>query len=240
MLARTLISDAFRLIGVTRTGQTPSADALADGLSTLNGMLDAWANERLMVPMIVRRVLDLIAGQQTYTIGTAGNWNVPRPMRIEGAGLISGTTETPMDHALTFQHWAAISNKSQSGRPYKLYYDKAFPLGNVSLWPVPDDSSLDVALYCWAPLLAFADLATTQYDLPAGYELALRFNLAVNLIPAFTIQNKSSMQQHVLVMDLAKQYKGNIKMLNAPVYELAIDAALAPRGGFDITTGNYR
>ena len=239
MLAVSLIKDAFRLIGVTRPGQTPSADAQAEGLATLNAMLDAWSTERLMIPVIVRRVFDVTANQQTYTIGAAAMWAGQRPVRIERAGLVELGSETPIE-VLSEGRWAQIPVKSQAGRPAKLYYDGAYPVGNVSLFPVPEDSSLDIALYCWAPLAAFADLAATSYDLPPGYQLAITYNLAGLLIPGFTIQNKSDMQQHQLVLDRAREQKAWVKMFNAPVLELSIDAALTGSGAFDITTGSYR
>jgi hypothetical protein len=205
----------------------------------LNAMIDAWSIERLMIPVVARRVLDLVAGQQTYTIGPAGDWEVPRPVRIERAGLVSDRHETPMD-ILSLDQWVEISVKDQAGLPARLYYDGAYPLGNVSLWPVPEDASLKVALYCWSPVVAFTDLATTEYDLPPGYEIALRFNLAEYLMPAFTIQNKSSMQQHGMVIERAREQKAWIKMLNAPFLDMKIDPALTGDGGFDIVTGEYQ
>jgi hypothetical protein len=239
MLAQTLIKDAFRLIGVTRIGQTPSPEALGEGLAMLNAMIDAWSIERLMIPVTARQVLNLVANQQTYTIGPAADWEVPRPVRIERAGLVSDRHETPMD-TLSLDQWVEICVKDQVGLPSRLYYDGAYPLGNVSLWPVPEDASLKVALYCWSPVVAFADLATTEYDLPPGYEIALRFNLAEYLMPAFTIQNKSTMQQHGMVIERAREQKAWIKMLNTPFLDMKIDPALTGDGGFDIVTGEYR
>lgn len=239
MLAQTLIKNAFRLIGVSRVGQTPAPEALAEGLAMLNAMLDAWSIERLMIPVIARRVLDLEANQQTYTIGSGGDWDVPRPVRIERAGLVDDRHETPMD-VMSHDQWSEIGEKEQTGLPWRIYYDGAYPLGNVTLWPVPVDSSLKVALYCWSPITAFADLATTEYDLPPGYEMAVRYNLAEYLIPAFTIQNKSTMQQHSLIIERAREQKSWIKMLNAPFLDMKIDPALTGDGGFDITTGEWR
>lgn len=244
MKAQAIIKDAFRLIGVSRTGQTPSSDALADGLATLNAMLDAWSIERLMVPVIVRRQLDLVASQQTYTIGTGGDWDVARPARIERAALINNSNvsyplEVPME-ILSVERWAEIRLKAVTSTfPTRLYYDQAYPLGNVSVWPVPTDSSYDVALYCWEPLAQFADLNTTEYDLPPGYLLCLRYNLAAELMPMFVIQNKSNGQQHGLVLEKAREQKAWVKMMNAPTVAMSMDSGLrSGGGGFNWLTGN--
>jgi hypothetical protein len=50
---RDRIKRAMRLIGAAATGETPSADELADGLTALNAMLSSWSLESLLVPSIV-------------------------------------------------------------------------------------------------------------------------------------------------------------------------------------------
>lgn len=238
MKAQALIKESLRLIGVTRAGQTPSTDVLAEGLATLNSMIDAWTIERLMVPVIARRVVDLVVGQQTYTMGVSGDWDEDRPARIERAGLIDGDTETPLD-IWTLGEWADQQLKSTSGSPRAIYYEPTYPLGTVRVWPVPDGAD-QLALYVWAPLAQFADLNTTEYDLPPGYAAALKFNLAVELMPGFADgRNKSTLQQMGLVRERATEAKAWIKRFNEPVEFLKCDAALVGGGSYNVLTGRY-
>ena len=244
MTASEIILAAFRLIGSSRVGQVPATAMTAEGLSTLNGMIDQWSIERLTVPVIVRRVLPLTVGQQAYTMGLTGDWNVPRPVRIERAGIIITTNppqpvELPIT-ILSVQGWSNIVIKAtQSTIPTALYNDGSYPLTNISMWPVPQDSSNYVALYCWEQISSFADLSTTSYDFPPGYVLALKYNLAALLMPLYVIQNKSNMQQWQMIIDQAATLKGSIKAFNAPLTVLKPDAALTSTAAkFNWLTGD--
>ena len=237
MKAQELIIQALRLLGTLRVGQTPSADVLAEGLSMLNGMLDAWTVERLMVPTVARRELALVPLQQTYTIGAGGDWDVERPVRIERMGAeVDGSGEVPVT-VIGVEQWADLQLKSATGTfPQVAYYETTYPLGRVHVWPVPTVSGTAV-LYCWAPVAQFADLNTTDYDFPPGYLLCLRFNLAGWLMPAYTIQNKSQQGQWNLMIERAEERKAWVKMVNAPAPRLEIDAALQGGQGWSVLTG---
>lgn len=239
--AQTLINGAFNLIGVLTQGESPTSTESTDALAVLNAMMDAWSIERLMVPVIKRQVFDLTASQQDYTIGSGANWSVARPARIERAGLIMNTNpsqpvEIPM-RVLSLGDWAEVRIKALTQTfPKWLFYDPTYPYGTVRVWPIPTDSTYDVALYFWSPVIQFADLSTTSYDLPPGYDLAIRYALAVELLPSFGVVGDSS----TLVISRAAELKGNIKMLNAPDVRLAADPALQgdTRGVFDWRTGD--
>jgi len=91
-----LVSRSLSLIGVLASGETPSGAESSDGLSFLNDLLDSWNAERLMVFTITREAFDsngnpfyLTLGKQDYTMGTGGNFNFPRPARIERAGIFT-------------------------------------------------------------------------------------------------------------------------------------------------------
>src|SRR5437899_828707 len=139
--ALTLISRALRLIGAFAAGEAiPAADA-QDALAVLNDLLDAWRLEALLVYAIDRDVFALSAGVSAYTIGTGGTWNTSRPVRIEQAFFqdttVSPVLELPMT-ILTDQEYESIRVKGTSSTwPLALYYDQNYPLGTVTLYPVP-------------------------------------------------------------------------------------------------------
>ncbi len=43
--AQTLITRALRLLSVVGSGETPDSNALTDGLTALNAMLEGWRNQ---------------------------------------------------------------------------------------------------------------------------------------------------------------------------------------------------
>jgi hypothetical protein len=243
MTARQLIYSALRFIGVLRTGQSAAPEAEADGLVMLQSMIDQWQTERLMVYTINRNQFALTASQQVYTVGSGGNWNIPRPARIERAGVIvPGTypTELPI-RKISIQQWAQEypAKTVTSSLPTAFYENGGFPLIEVTLWPVPSVATNSIALYTWSPLQSFADL-TTDYSFPPGYDLALRFNLGEMLWPMFVVNSKSNANgmQLQMVQQMAREAKQKIKTLNQPVLNMRVDPQLTVnRYGWNWITG---
>ncbi len=234
-----LISSSLRLIGVLASGETASGAEATDALAILNDMIDSWQIERLMIFTTSRQVFPLTSGQQAYTIGTGGNFNVPRPTRIDRAGIINlgnpaQPLELPMEY-LTVEQWAAIPVKNiQSALPLKVWDDGGYPLRTLYYWCIPN-TSVQTALYTWTALSQFADLVTV-YTFPPGYAKALRYCLAVDLAPEYG---------RPIPMEVATQAilsKANIKSLNVPLLDLRCDPALvAPdKQIFNWLTGDSR
>src|ERR1017187_9802781 len=87
-----LINSAFRKIGVIAAGELPNSDESADALISLNVMLESWSAEQVAIYQILNFQGLLVATQQAYTMGTGGNFNTARPIKIESVGLITPDT----------------------------------------------------------------------------------------------------------------------------------------------------
>ena len=88
MQVKDLIYAGFRIAGVlANAGRNflESGSHYQDAFAILNAMLDSWNTERLTVFSIKQHDQNLVPLQQTYTIGPGGDWNAPRPSRIERA-----------------------------------------------------------------------------------------------------------------------------------------------------------
>ena len=182
-----LIERSLRTIGVLASGETASAAEGADGLVALNDMVDQWSTEKLAVFSVARQTFSLTLNQQTYTMGTGGNFNVARPARIERASIIQlSNPSLPLElkiDILSEQQWQRIPVKGiASSLPKVVYIDDAFPLRNLSYWSIPN-VAVDTALYTWTAISAFT-LAVDQ-TFPPGYAKALRYNLALDLAPEY-------------------------------------------------------
>ena len=230
-----LVSRSLLLAGVLASGETPSGAESSDGLGFLNDLLDSWNAERLMVYTIAREASDsngnpfyLTLGKQDYTMGTAGNFNFPRPARIERAGIFNLANpamplELPLEY-LTDRQWADIPVKAiSSALPTKVYDDQGFPLRTLSYWPIPN-APVAAVFYIWNPLSQFPDLST-DITFPPGYARALRYNLAVEMAPGY------GRQVDPVVAAIATQSKAVVKSLNIPVVDLKVDPAIWGRTG---------
>jgi hypothetical protein len=178
-----LISGAMRLIGALGAGETPSTDEQTDIILTLNNLIEVWNAEGLSVYEIVNFQNALTAATASFNIGAGATINTPRPIRIVGAGIIANSIRNELD-IISAGEFAAIKEKGLSGNlPLKLYYDAAFPTGKIYLWPIASGTpTLD--LWMWQQLTAVVN-PTDPLALPPAHWRALRYNLALDLLPEF-------------------------------------------------------
>lgn len=226
-LCSDLINSSLRKIGVLAAGETPNADEYADSLASLNLMLESWSAEQVAVYQIIDFQNNLSASQQTYTMGTGGNFNTPRPLKIESAGII---TPDGLRHAMKIvgaKDWAAIEEKSLTGKlPKVLYNDNAFPLANLNVWPIPNATggAPSIDLQIWAQLQQFVTVGDT-FSMPPAYFRALVYGLAIDVAPEYGAQ---AMAAAAGIAGVAASAKQDVVTLNASNAIGAEPSALPP------------
>jgi len=242
-----IVSDIFylalRALSVTQgAGQAPSADELNDCLLVLNNMLDAWRADRLTIYHVERTVVNLVSGQQAYTIGPGGDFNLPRPLWIQDAGVISNNNpaqplELPMA-LLNDDEWAGVTVKNvPSALSWYLYYDYGFDAngrGTMQVWPIPNVSNIQMALYLPTPMTSNFASVTSTISLPPAYERAIRYNLAVELAPMFA---KRGAILSPVVVEMATRSYADIERANKRLVFLEVDHAL--QGGQNRLAWNW-
>jgi len=187
---REMVNGAARLINIIQQNESMTGDNLNVALYSLRNMIDSWSNNRLLIYKINEYVFPL-TGAQTYTLGPGGDWDVPRPMKIQTAyARLQPNQIQQLDIAmqpLTIEQYAGVGVKNTpSTFPFAYYDDNSYPLRNVTLFPVPTGPA-DIVLWLREPLLDSTTVETVddQVDFPPGYERAFRFNLAIELAAEF-------------------------------------------------------
>jgi hypothetical protein len=225
------------LIDSLASGEQPSGAESSDALVILNQMLDAFQAERTMIFSVQRFTQDvsanpffLTAGQQRYTLGTGGNFNIPRPARISRYAILSllnpaQPLELPLEE-LTPEGWAGkIPVKNiQSSLPQYVFDDQGFPSRNLDYWCVPN-IQVQAVFYVWVALTTFPDLST-DITFPPGYLEMLRYNLAIRLAPEWT-----GGPANPAVMMIAKESKARVESLNIPLIESHCELAIVGTAG---------
>lgn len=242
-----LISDAMRLAGIRRyAGRTPSTDELTEAQRLLNRMISSWNNLRLMAPSVNRVVYDIGTPlRETYTLGPDGDWNGPRPVRIERARLIwlnnpAQPNEIPLK-MFDDKEWADVRVKTiESPIPIGIYDDRSFPTTGIHFWPIPNQAA-QIALYVWQQVAAFANL-DDQIDLAPGYEDAIMYNLAVRLHQFWSHGEKTPLDPNVAAE--ASNLKRLLGVINAPSPQMKSDVPGPSSGSggaaWDWRTGEIR
>lgn len=199
--ARSIIEQAHKKINVLGVGQTLSAEEAADSLTALNNLLADWSVQGGLVFTETRETFTLTSGQAQYTIGSGQDFNTDKPYIIQAAYVSQGVNDYPLED-YDQKQYATITNKSTGGLPAIYYYDNNFPVANLFVHPVPN-SGETITLYSSKVLESFDNL-TTDISMPAGYERALVYNLAVDRAPDY---EKEASQT---VKDLAGETKGSV------------------------------
>ena len=221
-----LITDALIEIGVTAAGETPAAVDMATGLRTMNRLIDTWAAERLQIYTVTRTLWTIAANDGEYTVGLTGNVNVARPVYLDHVNFVDMSTNPDTEYQmqpLTDDAYAAIPQKLiTSPMPQFWYYNPTYPLGTLTLYPVPTSTTLQGALY--APAAVAQTAAATTASLPPGYERMIVKNLAVELAPSYTRQ----VDQNLLLQ--AENAKAVVKRSNRRLMDMSVDAAALIQG----------
>ncbi len=230
-----LITLALKDLGALGIGQAISAEDTADALATLNQMLGQWQGERLSVYHEIDVALRAI-GAQTYTIGPGGDFNTPRPTDIKAAFVRLTSGATPADYPVTVirsrEDYDRIAVKGLATLPDSVFYDSAYPLGNLLWYPVPGPQyELHVSVLETLPQFATANAAVS---LPPEYMAAIRYNLACYLAPSYQIEPTRAL------VTLAGNAKRVIKRMNVQIPSMTMPAGLASMGGrYNIYSDGY-
>lgn len=184
--AGVLVRSSLRLIGAIATGETPTADEMNDGLSSLNDLIENLSTQNLAMYGSALETFPTVASQAVYTIGPGGNWNTNRPVRISGDAICTfNGVDFPVE-IIGQNQYDAIALKTQL-QPIveQLLYVNTNPLGIITLWPVPS-GIVNIGINTDRILTNVTDVNTAMI-FPPGYLLMMKHQLGILLAPDYGI-----------------------------------------------------
>lgn len=176
-----IIKSAMRKVGVLTKTENPSADEAQDGLEMLNDLLSSLSNDSMVIYARYSEDFTLSGVDGSYTIGTGGDFNTARPVKIISAFIRSGDVDYPLD-ILSDEQYYSIAVKSTSDMPRGLNFSNDYPLGVIKLYPVPD-ANYQLFILSEKQLSQFTINQTV--DLPAGWNRMLIYNLALEMFSEY-------------------------------------------------------
>lgn len=230
----TYITAALRLIGqLWLPGSGPSPEAQGEVCMFLNQMLDSWNTMRNMVYTILDQTFNLLNSQYIYTMGPNGNFNGPRPVKIQKMDLIYQTSpeifRLPID-VIDVDQWSMerVPNLPNA-IPLRCYCDYGYSqapanpgLATLYFWPGPMTAQ-EVEIWSWGQLNNALTTASTLY-VPPGYQRGIIYNLAADIMPLYP--KRLTLQREQEILRIAKEARDSINAVNAPVPIVAIDPAV--------------
>ena len=212
-----LITQALKAAGVIGVGQLAAAEDMNDCLFQLNLMMGEWSAQRLMVYHLVDTAYTS-TGAVSYTVGLGGNFNVTRPTKLEAAFFRQIIPSQPnlLDFPLTVfdarEDYNRIRAKTLGSWPSIAFYDAAYPMASLYVWPVPAANNYEIHITT-KELLPQVTLAQT-INLPPEYQSALFWNLADRIRPLYQLPEDRKVSQKARGA-LATLRQGNTQLPHA-------------------------
>lgn len=185
---RDLIEQALIELMIYAPGDSIPGDEARYGLSKLTRLLDNLNADRQAVYANTFTAYTITPSLQPHTIGpSAATWTATqRPETIDGANLILTTVSPSIRVPLSIRDKEWWLNQTVQGLtssiPTDLYYDKAWPNGNVNIWPVPT-VAYQVELLA---RIVIAQMALTDVvSFPPGYLDFIILTLAKDMAGGF-------------------------------------------------------
>lgn len=186
--ANDLIYQAALKLGAIGTGEALTASESADSLSILNSMLEYMGVNPQLIYHVVQNTHSWPAATQSQTIGVGGDIDMAWPVTIED-GTYYRDVHNIDSQVVVLQDRASFdgiaSKTDQTTFPLYMFYDRAYPLGTINVYPIPS-TPITLFLNTWQPLQSFT-IGTEALALPPGYQWMIEHNLAVHLQPVFSM-----------------------------------------------------
>ena len=222
-----IITSALSSIGALAPGEPLAPELAADAFLMLNDLLDMWSNDAFTV-ISVNEIIGTISGATDWTIGPTGQIVGQRPLAISSAFVRVSNIDYPVA-ILNIEQYELISMKQLNGpRPRALWYNSGTPNGVIKFWPLP--SAGEIHLFCDQLFTRFTTINDTV-QLPQGYAMAMRWALALLLMPGY---GKTDAGLVSMVKDNARQALASIKGTNMqPQQTVQFDPAMSSGHGMN-------
>lgn len=203
-----VVREGYRALNVVGETASLKPGQLANGISLLNRLIDGWNVEKLLPVTNQFETFSLVVSQQSYTIGSGGNFNTTRPLEILKATIDVSNSTYPME-PYTAWDWMDIFNKTnESNIPRIYYYEPAYPLGKIYLHYVPSATNT-------INLLSKKQLGQYVIDdtisLAPGYERMFIYNLAQELLLTYPSESLGPMIIKIASDSIEDVRRGNTK-----------------------------
>jgi hypothetical protein len=129
----------------------------------------------------------------------------------------------PLQIINSYEDYSRIGLKTLYSFPEVLFYDNAFPYGNLYPWPIPLPTIYEIHIITKSQIAGITD-GTVAFVLPPEYEAAIVYNLAVRLAANY---GKAPRQDTGI---LAKTSLNLIKNSNAQIATLVMPQTLVRSG----------
>lgn len=208
-----IVFSALRVFNAIALGATLDSNTLDNGIQVLNMMLKGWQTQGFKIWTIEELVITPILSQASYTIGPSGTDIIAnKPLRLINGLCFSRDTSSNLDRSITVlskNEYMLLGDKSATGSINSVMYDPGVSTGTVYVYNTADNyavANTTLHLFSQRPIQDI-NLSTDPFDFPQEWLMALRWNLAAELMSEYGVEMN---QQQAIEMKAAK-YKSELE-----------------------------
>jgi hypothetical protein len=187
-----LLTNALTDCGAFNVGMPPPAKAITKALLMFNWLISQWNRKRYLIYHLVDYKATS-TGQQVMLIGPGGVFQDPsgdlpdpRPDKLNSAFMrqLNASPNTPVDYPLrlveSYEDYSRISLKTLQTWTQFVFYDPAYPNGNLYFWPIQVAGTFEFHVQIKQILSRYVSVAQLL-GVPDEYEWAFYSVLKVRL-----------------------------------------------------------
>lgn len=228
---RDLLTKAFKFVHVLGANEPMDDDEASDALDVLNDIIEQANIDKMLAYQKTEIVFAFQTNKAVYTVGPAVHAPdvvAPRPVEILSAFSRRNNVDLPMFVAAK-EDYDRIQQKNVgiSGWQQMVYYEPAWPVGTLTFYMIPLDTSTSAHLTVMAEIPPFINLDQTV-TLPPGYAFWLQCKVGERLSPEYGMPFTTKMQD-ILTEAEASVKRNNMKPM--PVAATGLSSLSKAAGG---------
>lgn len=204
--AANIISESFEIAGIA----SPTAAQNASAFKSLNYLLSTLHLEHL-VYAVVSESFTLTEEDPEYTIGSGGDFDTARPMKIENCFIRDSENDDFQIAIMSANEYSRIHQKDNVARPERLYFLPEYPLAKI-IFNCHPDAEYSAYFEFLKPATQFAASSDTLL-MPVEYEDFLIYANAIRIAEKWDRQLAKTVYEHLedtkfTIERLVASYKG--------------------------------
>lgn len=182
-----VVTTSLQHLRVLGAGEVADSDDSEVCRAALVSMLDAWNLDPQAIVGLTELTYTPGGGLQSFTIGPSGNVVAAQPARIVSAFYRKSDVDYPLP-VITVDEYTRGALKSTQTEACAIALNRGYDTAEVYIYPAADGLS---EFHLWVQrdvVSSFSTLAlTTSMTLPNGLQNALEWNVAREVLNAFSV-----------------------------------------------------
>jgi hypothetical protein len=209
LLAKDIITEAYRLIGVVAEDEDPTPAQMARGLRTFGAMVKSFQVDQAMDWLSTDGWMTITPGKWIYFMGGHHlnmGFDFPnRPVELYDVHVTDQSGNDLRVEMLNAEDYHEIPDKETRGLPLRAYLDPQLGQARLYLWQVPDRQYL--LKFRYQRELAIPKTENEYLEFPDEWQEMLEYNLATRLAAKNGVNAAEYSDVFQLAMKLDKEMK---------------------------------